>query len=84
LRANGICNMLGRGATIVSPFIVVTLFEGYGVTGVTSFMIGLLVILIVAVWAWGIEPAGLALESVASTRPKSDFIKLRSPLSKAP
>jgi MFS transporter, putative metabolite:H+ symporter len=84
LRANGICNMLGRGATIVSPFIVVTLFKGYGVTGVTSFMIGLLVVLIVAVWAWGIEPAGLALESVASRQPKSDFIKLRSPLSKAP
>jgi MFS transporter, putative metabolite:H+ symporter len=84
LRANGICNMLGRGATIISPYIVVTLFKGYGVTGVTSFMIGLLVVLIVAVWGWGIEPAGLALESIASARPKSDFIKLRSPLSKAP
>ena len=30
LRANGICNMLGRGATIVSPFIVGWLFENYG------------------------------------------------------
>jgi hypothetical protein len=47
-------------------------------------MIGLLVVLIVAVWGWGIEPAGLAPESIASTRPKSDFVKLRSLLSKAP
>jgi hypothetical protein len=78
LRANGICNMLGRGATIISPFIVVTLFKGYGVTGVTSFMIGLLVALIVAVWGWGIEPAGPPLESMASTRTKSDFISLTS------
>ena len=37
LRANGICNMLGRGATIVSPFIVVALFKAYGVSGVTTF-----------------------------------------------
>jgi MFS transporter, putative metabolite:H+ symporter len=66
--------MLGRGATIVSPFIVVTLFKAYGVTGVTSFMIGLLIVLIVAIWAWGIEPAGLALESIASTNPKSDKV----------
>jgi MFS transporter, putative metabolite:H+ symporter len=80
LRANGICNMLGRGATIVSPFIVVTLFKAYGVTGVTSFMIGLLIVLILAIWAWGIEPAGLTLENIASTQQNSEFIKVESPL----
>jgi MFS transporter, putative metabolite:H+ symporter len=78
LRANGICNMLGRGATIVSPFIVVALFKAYGVTGVTSFMIGLLIVLIVTVWAWGIEPAGLTLENIASTTPKSDPTKVKT------
>ena len=41
LRANGICNTLGRGATIVSPFIVLALFKGYGVAGVLGLMIGL-------------------------------------------
>jgi putative MFS transporter len=50
LRANGFCNMLGRGATIVSPFIVLGLFKAYGIVGVTSLMIGLL-IQIVAVMA---------------------------------
>jgi MFS transporter, putative metabolite:H+ symporter len=84
LRANGICNMLGRGTTIVSPFIVVALFKAYGVAGVTSFMIGLLIVLIVAVWGWGIEPAGLALESIASTRSKSDFVKAGSSRQTAP
>jgi putative MFS transporter len=66
LRANGICNMLGRGATIVSPFIVVALFKAYGVGGVTTFMIALLVIQIAAVWYWGIEPARRGLEELSS------------------
>ena len=65
LRANGICNMLGRGATIVSPFIVVGLFKDYGISGVTSLMIALLIVQIVAVWLWGIEPARRGLEELA-------------------
>ncbi len=64
LRANGICNMLGRGATIVSPFIVVALFKSYGVMGVTGLMIALLILQIIVVWAWGIEPARRGLEEV--------------------
>jgi putative MFS transporter len=64
LRANGICNMLGRGATIVSPFIVVNLFKTYGVSGVTTLMVMLLTIQIVAVLAWGIEPARRGLEEM--------------------
>jgi putative MFS transporter len=70
LRASGICNMLGRGATIVSPFIVVALFKNYGVGGVTSFMIGLLILQIAAVWFWGIEPARRGLEELSSEAPQ--------------
>src|SRR5262249_17104281 len=44
LRANGICNALGRAATIFSPFIVVSLFQNYGVRGVLGLMIALLLI----------------------------------------
>jgi hypothetical protein len=44
LRANGICNTVGRAATIVSPFIVLALFRNYGVTGVLALMVGLLII----------------------------------------
>jgi putative MFS transporter len=68
LRANGICNMFGRGATIVTPLIVVALFRGYGVGGVLAFMIGLLVIQIIVVALWGIEPAKRGLEELESDR----------------
>jgi putative MFS transporter len=64
LRASGIVNTLGRGATIVTPFMVVTLFEARGVAGVMSLMIGLLMVQIVAVWTFGIEPRHRSLEEL--------------------
>jgi putative MFS transporter len=64
LRANGVCNMFGRGATIVTPLVVVALFKGPGVAGVLAFMIALLAIQIAVVWAWGIEPARRGLETL--------------------
>ena len=70
LRANGICNTIGRAATIVSPFIVVALFQTYRVGGVLSLMIGLLVIQIIVVFLWGVEPRNRPLEDVsAATAP---------------
>src|SRR5580698_652707 len=67
LRASGICNTLGRGATIVTPFIVVALFAHYGVVGVLALMIGLLVIQIVVVAWLGVEPTGQRLEDIQPT-----------------
>jgi putative MFS transporter len=64
LRASGIVNTLGRGATIVTPFLVVSLFETRGVAGVMALMIGLLVVQIVTVWALGIEPRHRSLEEL--------------------
>jgi putative MFS transporter len=64
LRASGIVNTLGRGATIVTPFIVVSLFEDRGVAGVMSLMLGLLVLQIIVVWAFGIEPRHRSLEEL--------------------
>jgi putative MFS transporter len=69
LRANGLCNTLGRAATVVSPFIVLWLFRGYGVGGVLALMIALVLVQMVAVWGWGVEPAGRPLEAVGDTRP---------------
>jgi putative MFS transporter len=66
LRAAGICNTFGRGATILTPFAVVALFGRYGVMGVLAMMISLLVLQIVAVAGWGIEPKGRGLEDVAA------------------
>ena len=62
LRANGICNTLGRGATVVSPFVVGFLMVNYGLPGVIWLMTGLLVVQIVAVYFWGVEPARRSLE----------------------
>jgi MFS transporter, putative metabolite:H+ symporter len=69
LRANGICNMFGRGATILTPLIVVALFKAYGVAGVLAFMLGLLVIQIIVVAGWGVEPARRGLEALESEEP---------------
>jgi MFS transporter, putative metabolite:H+ symporter len=68
LRANGICNTLGRGATVVSPFIVGALMTSYQLPGVVWLMIGLVVIQIVVVWAWGVEPRNRGLEDVAAAK----------------
>jgi len=64
LRCNGICNTIGRAATIVSPFIVLNLFRNNGVAGVLAFIIGLLLIMIIVVAVWGIEPARRRLEEL--------------------
>jgi MFS transporter, putative metabolite:H+ symporter len=69
LRASGLCNTFGRGATIATPYAVVALFSTYGVTGVMALMISLLALQIIAVAAWGIEPKGRGLEDVAAGAP---------------
>jgi MFS transporter, putative metabolite:H+ symporter len=68
LRANGICNTLGRGATVVSPFIVGALMASYQLPGVVWLMIGLVLVQIVVVWAWGVEPRNRGLEEVATAQ----------------
>ncbi len=64
LRASGVCNTLGRGATIITPFIVVSLFAQYGIVGVLAMMIGLLAVQIVVVAWLGVEPTGRRLEDL--------------------
>ncbi len=66
LRASGICNTFGRGATVLTPFAIVPLFTSYGVGGVLALMIGLLALLIAAVLLLGVEPSGRRLEEVAA------------------
>ncbi len=66
LRANGICNTIGRAATVVSPFVVGFLMVHYKLPGVLWLMIGLLVVQIVVVYAWGVEPRNRTLEDVAA------------------
>ena len=66
LRASGICNTFGRGATIGTPFLVVFLFNSYGVTGVLALMIALLIVQILAVATIGIESSNQGLEQLST------------------
>jgi MFS transporter, putative metabolite:H+ symporter len=66
MRASGICNTFGRGATILTPFIVVALFRSYNVGGVLAFMIALLIVQIVVVLIFGVEPKKRGLEEIES------------------
>jgi putative MFS transporter len=67
MRASGICNTFGRGATILTPFVVVALFRSYEVSGVLGFLIGLLIVQIVVVLRYGVEPKKRRLEEIDST-----------------
>jgi putative MFS transporter len=66
MRAVGICNTLGRGATVVTPFIVVALLRSYGIGGVLSLIIGLLAVQIIVVLIYGVEPRNRRLEEMES------------------
>jgi len=64
LRAAGICNTVGRGATIGTPFLVVWLFSSYGIVGVLSLMVALLFTMVVVVLAFGVESGKRSLERI--------------------
>jgi MFS transporter, putative metabolite:H+ symporter len=66
MRAAGICNTFGRGATILTPFIVVALFRSYRVKGVLGFLIALLIVQIFVVLKFGVEPKKRRLEEIDS------------------
>lgn len=66
MRAVGICNTFGRGATIVTPFMVVALLRSYGIGGVLSLMIGFLIVQILVVFFFGVEPKNRRLEEMDS------------------
>jgi len=48
---------------VVSPFVVGYLMVNYQLPGVVWLMIGLVVIQIIAVYFWGVEPARRPLEA---------------------
>jgi putative MFS transporter len=69
LRATGICNTVGRAASIVTPLAVVPLVITYGIDGVLALMIAALVVMASVVALLGIEPERRALEDMAPATP---------------
>ena len=78
LRASGICNTFGRGATVLTPFLVVPLFTNYGVGGVLALMIGLLVVMIGTVLALGAEPSGRGLEEMRGDVENDNVVEVQA------
>jgi putative MFS transporter len=76
MRASGICNTLGRGATIVTPFFVVALYRAYGVRGVLALMIGLLIVQIFVVQRFGVEPKKRRLEELDAVVKRTNPVEL--------
>jgi MFS transporter, putative metabolite:H+ symporter len=66
MRAAGICNTAGRAATMITPFFVVALLRSYGIAGVLGMIIGLLVVQIIVVLVFGVEPRKRRLEEMDS------------------
>ena len=56
----------GFQTTVISPFVVTWLLMNYQLPGVIWLMIGLVLVQILVVWAWGVEPAKRGLEEVAT------------------
>ncbi len=74
LRAAGVCNTFGRGMTIVTPFIVIVLFDTNGIAGVIWAMSALLGLLAVVVLIFGMEPRQRSLEDMTSAGPAKEKI----------
>ena len=71
MRAAGICNTAGRAATMITPFFVVDLLRSYGIGGVLAMIIALLVVQIIVVALFGVEPRKRRLEELDSESPLS-------------
>lgn len=72
LRAAGVCNTFGRGMTILTPFIVIALFDTNGIAGVVWAMSAMLGVLAVVVVAFGLEPRQRSLEDMTSVVASKD------------
>ena len=76
LRAAGICNTFGRGATMFTPFAVISTFDRHGISGVTTAMIALLGVLAVVIAIFGVESRERRVKQAGMT-PNSDRRALR-------
>jgi putative MFS transporter len=68
LRGAGICNTFGRSSAIITPFVVLALVRAHGMFGVVSLLIGLLIVQIIVVLVFGVEPKKRRLEEVGATQ----------------
>ncbi len=68
LRGNGIAQMVGRIAVILSPYVVVRLFHDFGLDAVMAGIALLYIALAVGLMLFGIETNLRSLEALAPER----------------
>jgi MFS transporter, putative metabolite:H+ symporter len=66
MRGTGVCNTAGRLMTIVTPYIVITTFGLYGMSGVLALVVAVMLLVCVVVFSLGIETTRRPLETVGA------------------
>jgi MFS transporter, putative metabolite:H+ symporter len=74
LRATGICNAVGRFAAALMPFVVVPLFNNFGIIGVTTLLGIILTLQAIIVALFGIETNKRPLEALVPEVADMDVI----------
>ncbi|MYZ41536.1 MFS transporter [Schauerella aestuarii] len=64
LRGTGISGMCGRAAAMATPYMVVVLFKSFGLTGVLGMVVGVLALMVIAMFLLRIETNQQALEAL--------------------
>jgi putative MFS transporter len=64
MRGTGVCNTAGRLMTIVTPYIVISMFGLYGISGVLALVIAIMLLVCVMVYSLGAETTRRPLEAV--------------------
>lgn len=64
MRGAGFCNTMGRGMVVLTPYLVVPLFQSAGIAGVIILVVGFLLIAALAVAFFGVETRQVALEKL--------------------
>ena len=67
-RGSGIAQMTGRIAVIASPYVVISLYDSYGLPSVLYAISSLYFALALGVYFFGIETNQRSLESIAPER----------------
>ncbi|GJD52145.1 Inner membrane metabolite transport protein YdjE [Methylobacterium crusticola] len=66
LRGTGVAGMCGRAASIATPFLVVGLFEAFGLPGVLGLVGCVLAALVAAILVLRVETGGVSLDDAGS------------------
>ena len=66
MRGTGVCNTAGRLMTIVTPYIVISMFGLYGISGVLALVIAIMLLVCVMVYSLGAETTRRPLEAVTA------------------